>query len=161
MKNATPFLLGLVCCLATNASAQGKVGKDSSHADSPAVKAQLALQLAHLLHRDMRSILGPVYDSTLSNRSDQTQNFRRITAMHLAKYAPPDTLIALSAREYERAFSESELHGLVALFTSPLGARYLSQQELLLPTFQREVALLLAPHQHELEQALLNAMHNP
>lgn len=161
MKKAALFSISLVVCLSSNSIAQSGAKENFGYTNRPSIKAELASHLAHLLHRDLRSILGPIYDTTLENRTDKTQAFRRITAAHLARYAPPDSLIAVSARQYETSFSETELRGLIAFFSSPLGARYLIQQDQLVPAFQAEIARLLAPHQRELEQALANAIRAP
>jgi hypothetical protein len=160
MKTLAPFCLVLGLCV-PGMSAQSQGTRSAGSLSAVAPGHELALRLARLLHQDIEKVLAPMTDAGGSQDATTAQALRRIMSAHIAKYAPPDTILAITARLYEHAFSEADLRGMVEFFTSPLGERYLRTQSALLPSVQQEVNTLLMPHQAELVQKLTAATHPP
>jgi hypothetical protein len=64
----------------------------------------------------------------------------------------------MTAREYEDAFTEPELHDVLGFYRSPIGSRFFAAQRRLSISIQAAGRRLLDQHQDELNEAFKSAI---
>jgi len=159
MGSARPYRRKFVCAALVlfglvNAPATGhsQTLPDSQTTPGGSVHA-LAARLALVLSKDVGDMFGGNkrgVDNSTAGGADS------VMRAHLAKYMPRDTVIALTIRAYEQGYSEQELRSALGYFESPMGREYLSKQRVVGLAMRRMVDSIMAAHQTELQQALID-----
>jgi hypothetical protein len=73
---------------------------------------------------------------------------------HVAKFLPPDSLVAMTARHYQRNFTEAQLRDLLAFYEGPTGMRFLEAQARIGVATKADADRVLSSHAAELQRAL-------
>lgn len=127
----------------------------SAQASNPsATRKPLAVALAQLLNEGSAAAFEAFADVGSASDTAMTSRIGRLSASHVLKYAPPDSLIDLMADEYGRSFSDRELQDLLDFYSSPLGTRIRRTQAELVVNLRRAIHDRLAPHQAELMEQI-------
>ena len=145
-------------CLTSRCQAQSDSATSDGTLARMSAKRVVAMQLAELLNRDIGQNLGAFADSGGTHDTPQARLLRRLAAAHVAKYFRSDSVVAMTAREYEAAFTEPELHDVLGFYQSPIGSRFFAAQRRLSISIQAAGRRLLDQHQDELDEAFKSAI---
>jgi hypothetical protein len=73
---------------------------------------------------------------------------------HVAKFLPRDSLIAMTARQYQVNFTEDQLRELLAFYEGPIGTRFLEVQGRVLVATKADADRVLSLHVADLQRAI-------
>ena len=160
MKHFTVLFLTLVC-RAQFSGAQAATMVVPSGFTPSAVSHELAVRLVGALNQGTDQFLATFLDYGGPGDTPLAREIRRLSLAHVAKYAPRDSMVVISAREYERVFSEADLRALLSFFQTALGARSVLEQKELLWAIQATAGKTLSDHSAELNDAIRALIMNP
>lgn len=116
----------------------------------------LARQIAQVVAADPVDVMRSSFDALTA--VSNVKAVSDVIGAFYAKYLPKDTVVAITAAAYARAFEESELRAILAWVSTPLGKRFIAGQTQIATDARNAMALIIAPHHGELLQAIQSAM---
>lgn len=92
-----------------------------------------------------------------ANATAASQQRNDVVIAWTAKYLPPDTVLAISARSLANQFTDEDLRGLLAFYKSPLGKKYAGAKPAIARQTSDETGRIMSLHNDELRAALEKA----
>lgn len=115
----------------------------------------IAQSLAKFLFAENAALMNMVLAPTDTvTEGEQARALRELMVAHVARIAPPDSIVANYASGLAREFALGELRDLEAFFRSPLGTHYLAGSRRMALQSMAQVKKLMEEHRGELEAEL-------